>query len=88
MTGRFGDLDAAGVGFADDLPAANAAAGQRHVERPRVVVAAGAGVDPRRAAEFAHPDHERPVEHAALLEVGDELRHRLVDQSRCARQRD
>src|SRR5205085_616825 len=54
---------------------------------PRVVVAArlgAAGVDPRRAAEVAHPDHQRAVEHAAVAEVLDELAHGRVDLARQA----
>ena len=67
VTGRsVTSVPASSVG-ADHLPAADAAAGQGHVERLREVVAAAAGVDLRRAAELAHPDHQRPVEHAALL---------------------
>ena len=68
-TGRFVDVVAAVAGGADDLAAADAAAGQGHAERPRIVVAAGVGVDARRAAELAHPDHQRPVEQAAFLQV-------------------
>ena len=62
-----------------DLAAADAAAGQGHVERLGIMIAAAAGVDGGSAAELAHPDHERFVEHAALLQVGDQRGERLVD---------
>src|SRR5689334_20741527 len=45
---------------------------------PRVVVAArllALAVGLRRAAELAHPDDQRAVEQAALLQVGDEGAH-------------
>ena len=49
------DGSAGGVGLADHLAAANSAAGQHGIEGPRIVVAARAGIDLRRAAELAHP---------------------------------
>src|SRR4051812_11723117 len=57
--GSLGNVLPPRVGFADYLPAANATAGQGHVERSRIVIAATAGIDSRRAAKFAHPDDER-----------------------------
>ena len=44
-----------------------------------VVIAAVAALAHRRAAEFAGPDDERVLEHAALLEVGDEGHAGAVD---------
>ena len=42
------------------------------------MVAAGGVLRPGAAAEFAGPDDERFVEHAALLEVADQAGDRLV----------
>ena len=78
-------LDDAGaflVGLADDLAALDAAAQHGQAPGPRVVVAArlgAAGVDVRRAAELAHPDHQRAVEQAAVLQVVDQRGDRRVD---------
>src|SRR5438132_1634287 len=69
------DVGAVAARAANEAAALDAGAGQGHVERPWVVIAAGlvaAGVDLGRAAEFAHPDDQRPVEHAALFEVADQ----------------
>ena len=55
--------------------ALDAAAEHRQAPRPRVVVAARlrpAGVDVRRPAELAHPDHQRAVEQAPVLQVVDQ----------------
>ena len=80
-------LEAELVGRAVDVAAAHAAAGQPHGEAVVVVVAAvdlarvGAWLgqlDRRRAAELAAPDHERFVEQAALLQVGQQGADRLV----------
>jgi hypothetical protein len=65
-------------------PAFDAAAGHPHREAARVVVAAVVlGVRPpglvARAAEFAAPDDEGVVEHAALLQVLDQAGAGLVD---------
>ena len=56
----------------------DAAAGQPDRKAVDVVVAAVA-LGHRRAAEFAAPDHQRVVEHAALLEVLDQRGRGLVD---------
>ena len=48
---------------------------------PRIVVAArlgAASVDMRRAAKLAHPDHQRAVQQAPILQVADQGRHALV----------
>ena len=62
------------VGGAVDVAALDAAAGQPHGEAVVVVVAAveARQLGDRRAAELAAPDHQRAVEQAALLEVGEE----------------
>ena len=74
------------VGGAVGDAALDAAAGQPHREALDVVVAAVA-LGHRRAAELAAPDHERVVEHAALLQVLDQGGRGLVDlaapSSRC-----
>ncbi len=55
-----------------------------HIEKPRMwwsrpaLPAVDVALGHRRAAEFAAPDDERVVEHAALLEVADQGRGRLV----------
>ena len=57
---------------ADGLAGLHAAAGQQGATDLRPVVAAGAVVDPRRAAELAPGDHRHVVEHAARFEVLDQ----------------
>ena len=42
-------------------------------------LAVAAQLDRRRAAEFAAPDHQRVVEHAPLLQIGQQGGDRLVD---------
>src|SRR5262245_4370738 len=69
-----GDFRAFFVGCADDLAATNAGTGQCQVERPRVMVAASGQVDSGRAAELAHPDHERLLEKTASLQVRQQRR--------------
>ena len=68
-------------------PPFDAAAGHPHGEAVMVVVAAvhlplvGAGrgeLDGRRAAELASPDHQRVVEHSALLQICEKRRDRPV----------
>jgi lipid-A-disaccharide synthase len=63
----------------NDLPAANAAAGQRRTERARVMIPAGPRVDARRASKFAHPDDERAIKPAAVLQIRDERRQCRID---------
>src|SRR5262249_33947131 len=80
--GALGDGGRFGVGAADDLAAADAAAEHDARPGPRIVVAAGLGaalIDPRRTAELAHPDHQRRIQEAAFTQVGDELAHRRID---------
>ena len=68
------------VGLAHAHASLDAAAGHPHREPERVVIAAGAlGVLRRRLpAELAPPDHERGVEQARSLEIGEQGRDRLV----------
>src|SRR5262249_6350469 len=77
--GTVADLDAVGVGGAEDLARANAAAGEDHRARLRIVIAAGVSVDLRRAAEISHPDDQGRLEEPAPAEVVDERAHRLVE---------
>ena len=66
------------VGGAVGRAGLDAAAGEEDRVTGDVVVAAGA-LAHRGTAEFAAPEDERVVEHAALLEVADEGAGRLVD---------
>ena len=59
------------VAGADDLAALHAAAGQQHEHGARVVVAAGVGVDLRRAAELAGDEDGRRLEQALVGERGE-----------------
>ena len=61
------------------MPPANAAAGEPDRHGLVVVIAAVAALRHRRAAELAGPDDERVVEHAALLQIGDERHAGAVD---------
>ena len=79
----FDGREAEFVGGAVDVAAFDAAAGQPHGEAVVIVVAAVdlAGIraglrqfDGGRAAEFAAPDDERVLEHAALLEILEQAR--------------
>src|SRR4051794_38968273 len=67
------------VGAADDLAGPHAATGQQGTAHLRPVVAAGAVVDARRAAELAPDDDGRVVEHAAHVEVLDQGAEALVE---------
>ena len=70
--GIFCGFAAGFVGRAVDEAAFHAAAGEEDGVALGPVVAGGAGVDFWGAAEFAHPDDEGFVEHAALFEVEEE----------------
>ncbi len=65
-------------------PGLDPSAGKPHRVRLRMVVASQAAsqgrvrFDHRRAAEFASPDHQRFVQEAALLEIGDQRRRALI----------
>ena len=86
------------VGRAVDDAALDAAAGHPDGEAERMVVAAvGLFLRPGRAAELGGPDDDRLIEQAALLQVAQQARDRLVDfgaelasgssSGRCARPR-
>src|SRR5262249_3090789 len=60
---------------ADDLPSSEGCARQGHIEGAWVMIASrlvAFVVDLRRAAELAHPDHQRALEQAAFLKIGDQ----------------
>src|SRR5687768_8676858 len=72
------------VGASVNGAAFDAATCHPHRETVVVVIAselrlAAAHLDAGRAAEFAAPDHERVVEHAALLEIVQQRGDWLVD---------
>src|SRR5437899_2533738 len=73
-----GDAGGAGIRLADELAAADAGAGQDRAPGARVVVAAAVPVHLRRAAELAHPHHQRALEQAAVLQVADERAHAAI----------
>ena len=62
-----------------DHAAADAAAGQEQAVAEVPVVAPRRGVDAGGAAEFAHYDDQRPLQHAARVEVRQERAHRGVE---------
>ena len=64
---------------ADDLAAADAAAGEEGAVDLRPVVAAGGLVDPGGPAELAPGDHRHVVEQAAGVEVFDQGAEALVE---------
>jgi len=59
-----------GKAFADRNAALHAGAAHPHAPATGPVVAARVAVDPRRAAEFAHPDHRRILQETLLIQVG------------------
>ena len=76
----FDGVEAEFVGFSVGEAAFDAASGEDHGEGVGVVVSAVvAELVHGGAAEFAAPDDEGFVEHAALFEVGDEGGAGLVD---------
>ncbi len=74
MGGLIDGIESEFVGFADDLSAAHAAAGEPHGEGIDVMVSAGAvaGFAHGGATEFAAPDDEGGVKETAGFEVADE----------------
>ena len=64
---------------ADDDAAFQAAAGHHQAPGVRIMIAPARGIQPRRAAEFAHRDDQRVIEQAALLEIGDEAMQDAVE---------
>ncbi len=77
----FGGVVAEFVGGSVAVTGFEAAAGEPHGEAGQVVVAA-VPLSHRRSAELGTEDDERVFEHVALLEVGDEGRHSLIDFAR------
>ena len=79
-TGFVGDVPGEVVGRAVDRARLDAAAGEPPAVGLAEVIAAlgigGIALAERRAAEFAAPDDERVVEHAALLQILHERRRR------------
>src|SRR5262249_11181344 len=67
------------VGGADDLAGLHAAAGHDGTAYLRPVVAAGAVVDARRAAEFAPGNYGHIVQHTAHVEVFHQSAEALVE---------
>ena len=80
------------VGLADDLAALDAAAGHPEAEGERMMVAAGDVAKPARFSPSGvrpnsdDPDHQRRVEQAALLQVLEQRRHRLIGHAAVERQ--
>ena len=78
-------LDLAAVRFrrSNHLAVAEAAARQehRHAHRP-MIAAVGAALRPhiRRAAEFAHGDHQHVVEKAVFLEIEHQRCEQMIKQ--------
>ena len=77
-----GDFLALVVRLADGAAAADAAAGQHGGESVGPMIATGLGVDDGRAAELAHADDERFLQHAALLQIGDQTRKPRIELRR------
>src|SRR5262245_48409533 len=75
----FGSREAEVVGGPVGLASSDASPGHPHAESARIMVSpAVSALAGRRAAELAAPDHERFVEQASLLEIGQESGHWLV----------
>src|SRR5207244_1753750 len=64
------DLLAIGIGLAVDNTALDAPAGQYDGPGADVVVAAGAVVDVRRAADFSHPHDQCVLQKSAFIKIG------------------
>jgi len=90
-----GDIEAKLIGAPVTRAAFHAAAREPHGERVLVMIAsrlrllavAADALRERRAAKFPGPDHQRVVEHPALLQVGNQRRHRPVCVLAFSRQR-
>src|SRR5690606_24334154 len=78
----FDRLQADLIGGAVRVAGLHATACQPLGVTPGVVVAAVAGFAPRAAAELRGPHHQRRIEQATLLEVGEQAGNRLVDDGR------
>src|SRR5207302_8150482 len=57
------------------LTALDPAARQGRGPRPREMIAAAGSVEARRAAELAHPDHQRRIEQPTVLEITEKDGH-------------
>ena len=79
VTGLLARVAADLVAGAVDVAGLDAAAGQHQAVAEVPVVAAGAGVDLRRAAELAHHHDQRAFQHAAIRPGRQEARHRRVE---------
>ena len=73
------DVDAIGIGRADDDPAPQPASCHHQAPGIGIVVAAAGDIEPRGAAELPHRDHERGIEEAALLEIADEMEEDAIE---------
>src|SRR3974390_457449 len=73
-----GRISAQAVGGAMDESPPDSAAGQDRGGARTPVVAASLRVDPRRAAELAHDNHQGLLEEASLVEVFQECGEALV----------
>ena len=67
-----------GISRAVGHAAAHAGAGQPHRVAPRVVVAAGALLAHRHAAELATPNHQRVVQYAARFQILQQTGNRQI----------
>ncbi len=68
------------VGVAEDAAGFDAAAGEQDRIVVLPVIAAGVFIDPRRAAEFAHHQQQRPLGHAALVHVVEQCRKTAIER--------
>src|SRR5579871_3276806 len=69
------------IGGADGLAALDSAAGQPHGEPIWIVIASLSALRHRRAAKLATPYHQRRIEQAALLEIGEKRRDGTIHVS-------
>ncbi len=76
--GGRGHLSAVFVGGTDDFASHQSTPASDHAPTPRPMVAAGIAIDPRRAAELAHPQDDCVAEQPARGQVFDERAHRLI----------
>ena len=76
--GPFLDEGRFGIGAADHLPARNPGSAHRQTPGLAVMVPSRLSVELGRAAELAHPDHQRAFQQTAGLEVVDQSRHSLI----------
>ena len=77
--GPSGILGPLGIGRANHLAAAQAAAGNGQAEAGGPVVAAGEGVDLRRPAELAAAENDCPVEQLVARQVAEQGGKRRIE---------